>query len=179
MKKLLIFTITAAMLLSLTACAQSAKPDVSLDTPAQEQTVSGSTQIPNPWESYDTADAAANAAGFTLTAPEAISGSSAKTYQVMNSGDGEVIFAILFETGADGERAAYIRKAPGADDISGDWNEYPAQQTITAAGCTVTLKGETGSYTLAIWTDGNYSYSLSLSSGQPESVWQTIIEGVQ
>ena len=30
MKKLLIFTITAAMLLSLTACAQSAKPDVSL-----------------------------------------------------------------------------------------------------------------------------------------------------
>ena len=69
MKKLLIFTITAAMLLSLTACAQSAKPDVSLDTPAQEQTVSGSTQIPNPWESYDTADAAANAAGFTLTEP--------------------------------------------------------------------------------------------------------------
>ena len=50
---------------------------------------------------------------------------------------------------------------------------------FTAAGCTVTLKGETGSYTLAIWTDGNYSYSLSLSSGQPESVWQTIIEGVQ
>ena len=67
----------------------------------------------------------------------------------------------------------------GAEDHSGDWNEYPAQQTITAAGCTVTLKGETGSYTLAIWTDGNYSYSLSLSSGQPESVWQTIIEGVQ
>ena len=64
----------------------------------------------------------------------------------------------------------------GAEDHSGDWN---AQQTITAAGCTVTLKGETGSYTLAIWTDGNYSYSLSLSSGQPESVWQTIIEGVQ
>ena len=67
----------------------------------------------------------------------------------------------------------------GTEDHSGDWNEYPAQQTITAAGCTVTLKGETGSYTLAIWTDGNYSYSLSLSSGQPESVWQTIIEGVQ
>ena len=61
--------------------------EYTLDTPAQEQTVSDSTQIPNPWESYDTADAAANAAGFTLTAPEAISGSSAKTYQVMNSGD--------------------------------------------------------------------------------------------
>ena len=73
----------------------------------------------------------------------------------------------------------YANGSAGAEDHSGDWNEYPAQQTITAAGCTVTLKGETGSYTLAIWTDGNYSYSLSLSSGQPESVWQTIIEGVQ
>ena len=36
MKKLLIFTITAAMLLSLVACAQSAKPDASLDTPAHQ-----------------------------------------------------------------------------------------------------------------------------------------------
>ena len=80
---------------------------------------------------------------------------------------------------ANGSAGACLRQSVGAEDHSGDWNEYPAQQTITAAGCTVTLKGETGSYTLAIWTDGNYSYSLSLSSGQPESVWQTIIEGVQ
>ena len=80
---------------------------------------------------------------------------------------------------ANGGSTACFRQSLGEEDNSGDWNEYPAQQTITAAGCTVTLKGETGSYTLAIWTDGNYSYSLSLSSGQPESVWQTIIEGVQ
>ena len=80
---------------------------------------------------------------------------------------------------ANGSAGACLRQSVGTEDHSGDWNEYPAQQTITAAGCTVTLKGETGSYTLAIWTDGNYSYSLSLSSGQPESVWQTIIEGVQ
>ena len=80
---------------------------------------------------------------------------------------------------ANGSAGACLRQSVGTEDHSGDWNEYPAQQTITAAGCTVTLKGETGSYTLAIWTEGNYSYSLSLSSGQPESVWQTIIEGVQ
>ena len=80
---------------------------------------------------------------------------------------------------ANGGSTACFRQSLGEEDNSGDWNEYPAQQTITAAGCTVTLKGETGSYTLAIWTDGNYSYSLSLSSGQSESVWQTIIEGVQ
>ena len=175
MKKLLIFTITAAMLLSLTACAQSAKPDVSLDTPAQEQTVSGSTQIPNPWESYDTA----NAAGFTLTAPEAISGSSAKTYQVMNSGDGEVIFAILFETGADGERAAYIRKAPGADDISGDYNDYAETETLDVNSRSVTVKGNDGLVNLALWTDGGYSYALNVSEGLSRSDIAALVAEIQ
>ncbi len=80
---------------------------------------------------------------------------------------------------ANGSAGACLRQSVGTEDNSGDWNEYPAQQTITAADCTVTLKGEADSYTLAIWTDGDYSYSLSLSSGQPESVWQTIIKGVQ
>ena len=37
----------------------------------------------------------------------------------------------------------------------------------------------TDSYTLAIWQDGTYSYSLSLSAGQPASVWAELIEGVQ
>ena len=167
MKKLLIFTITAAMLLSLTACAQSAKPDVSPDTPAQEQTVSGSTQIPNPWESYDTADAAA------------ISGSSAKTYQVMNSGDGEVIFAILFETGADGERAAYIRKAPGADDISGDYNDYAETETLDVNSRSVTMKGNDGLVNLALWTDGGYSYALNVSEGLSRSDIAALVAEIQ
>lgn len=179
MKKLLIFPITAAMLLSLVACAQSAKPDASLDTPAQEQTVSGSTQIPNPWESYDTADAAANAAGFTLTAPEAISGSSAKTYQVMNSGDGEVIFAILFETGADGERAAYIRKAPGTDDISGDYNDYAETETLDVNSRSVTMKGNDGLVNLALWTDGGYSYALNVSEGLSRSDIAALVAEIQ
>lgn len=179
MKKLLIFTITAAMLLSLTACAQSAKPDVSPDTPAQEETVSGSTQIPNPWESYDTADAAANAAGFTLTAPEAISGSSAKTYQVMSSGDGEVIFAILFETGADGERAAYIRKAPGADDISGDYNDYAETETLDVNSRSVTMKGNDGLVNLALWTDGGYSYALNVTDGLSQSDMIALVAEIQ
>ena len=80
---------------------------------------------------------------------------------------------------ANGGSTACFRQSLGEEDNSGDWSEYPAQKSLTVNGCAVTLKGEADSYTLAIWTDGNYSYSLSLSSGQPESVWQTIIEGVQ
>ena len=179
MKKLLIFTITAAMLLSLTACAQSAKPDVSLDTPAQEQIVSDNNQIPNPWESYDTADAAASAAGFTLTAPEEISGSSAKNYQVMKSDDGSIIFEFLYEAGTDGERAAYIRKAPGTDDISGDYNDYAETETLDVNSRSVTMKGNDGLVNLALWTDGGYSYALNVSEGLSRSDIAALVAEIQ
>lgn len=80
---------------------------------------------------------------------------------------------------ANGGSTACFRQSLGEEDNSGDWNEYPAQESLTVNGCAVTLKGEADSYTLAIWQDGTYSYSLSLSAGQPASVWEAIIEGVQ
>lgn len=80
---------------------------------------------------------------------------------------------------ANGGSTACFRQSLGEADNSGDWNEYPALEKLTASGCAVTLKGETDSYTLAVWQDGTYSYSLNLSTGQPASVWREIIEGVQ
>lgn len=80
---------------------------------------------------------------------------------------------------ANGGSTACFRQSLGEEDNSGDWNEYPAKESFTVNGCAVTLKGEADSYTLAIWRDGTYSYSLSLSAGQPASVWASIIEGVQ
>ena len=79
---------------------------------------------------------------------------------------------------ANGGSTACFRQSLGDEDNSGDWNEYPAKESFTVNGCAVTLKGEADSYTLAIWQDGTYSYSLSLSAGQPASVWESIVEGV-
>ena len=79
---------------------------------------------------------------------------------------------------ANGGSTACFRQSLGEEDNSGDWNEYPAKESFTVNGCAVTLKGEADSYTLAIWSDGTYSYSLSLSAGQPASVWESIVEGV-
>ena len=78
----------------------------------------------------------------------------------------------------NGGSTACFRQSLGEEDNSGDWSEYPAQKSLTVNGCAVTLKGEADSYTLAIWQDGTYSYSLSLSAGQPASVWAELIEGV-
>ena len=80
---------------------------------------------------------------------------------------------------ANGGSTACFRQSLGEEDNSGDGSEYPAQKSLTVNGCAVTLKGEADSYTLAIWQDGTYSYSLSLSAGQPASVWAELIEGVQ
>ena len=79
---------------------------------------------------------------------------------------------------ANGGSTACFRQSLGEEDNSGDWSEYPAQKSLTVNGCAVTLKGERDSYTLGIWSDGTYSYSLSLSAGQPASVWESIVEGV-
>lgn len=50
---------------------------------------------------------------------------------------------------------------------------------LESNGTTVTLKGDAGQYTLAIWTDGSYSYSLSLTDGLSLSDWQTLISSIQ
>lgn len=78
----------------------------------------------------------------------------------------------------EGKTACY-RKAAGTEDCSGDYNVYTDVTELEANGTTVTLKGDAGQYTLAIWTDGSYSYSLSLSDGLSLSDWQTLISSMQ
>lgn len=80
---------------------------------------------------------------------------------------------------ANGPESACFRQSPGTQDNSGDWNEYPAQETIEVSGSSVTLKGEKDAYTLAVWSDGTYSYSLSLTAGQTAEVWTHIVAGVE
>ena len=80
-------------------------------------------------------------------------------------------------TGA-GKTARY-RKAAGTEDCSGDYNVYTDVTEFEAGSITVTLKGDAGQYTLAIWTDGSYSYSLSLSDGLSLSYWQALMNSIQ
>ena len=78
----------------------------------------------------------------------------------------------------EGKTAIY-RKTAGTEDCSGDYNVYTDVTEFEANGVTVTLKGDAGQYTLAIWTDGSYSYSLSLSDGLSLGDWQTLINSIQ
>lgn len=177
MKKFLIFTVTAAMLLSLAACSSTTSPAAEPEQPAQEEVISDNNQIPNPWTDCATADEAAQAAGFDLAAPDAISGSSEKSYQVMHSDDGAVISEITYTDGD--ERAAYVRKAPGADDISGDYNDYAETETVDVDGADVTMKGADGLVNLAVWTSGEYSYALHVTAGLSQSDMAALISEIR
>ena len=185
MKKLLVFTVTAAMLLSLAACAQSAKPAAKPDQPAQTETADSknaqaetaeieNVQIPNPWTDYDSKDDAAQAAGFDLAVPDEISGCSEKSYL---SAEGDVMFEIIYASGED--ETARIRKAPGADDVSGDYNEYAETETVDVDGGSVTMKGADGLVKLAIWTNGDYSYALSVESGLSQNDMAALVSNIQ
>ena len=103
MKKLLIFTVTAAMLLSLAACAQSAKPAAKPDQPAQTET-------------------------------------------------------------ADSKNAQA---------------ETAETETVDVDGGSVTMKGENGLVKLAVWTNGDYSYALSVESGLSQNDMAALVANVQ
>ena len=64
----------------------------------------------------------------------------------------------------DKDREVCIRKAPGTEDISGDYNRYAENNTVTIKGHSVTTKGDNGQICLATWVDNGYTYSISVRS---------------
>ena len=60
---------------------------------------------------------------------------------------------------------ARIRKAPGAEDISGDCNAYAEQTELTSGDAAVTMKGADGLVQLAIWQADGYTYAVSVENG--------------
>ena len=72
---------------------------------------------------------------------------------------------------SNGQYSATYRQSQGTDDNSGDYNVYSDTVEITVNDRIVTLKGNNETYMLAVWTDGTYAYSLSVSSGISVEDW--------
>ncbi|MCM1430740.1 MAG: hypothetical protein NC121_17965 [Blautia sp.] len=71
----------------------------------------------------------------------------------------------------EGKTVVY-RKGIGSGDVSGDYNIYESETEIFVDGIAVTLKGGEGKYILAVWTDGEYAYSVSFSQAMEENSWK-------
>lgn len=78
------------------------------------------------------------------------------------------------EYSGEGQTATF-RKSLGQEDNSGIYQDYPQQQEISVASTTILLKGAADSFTLALWSEDGFSYSLSLSNGLSAVEWELLL----
>ena len=127
-------------------------------------------QVLPPFRQVDTLAALSDAVGFPVTEPAALPFDPVNTaYTAYDEGTAEITY-----TGPNDQTATY-RQSLGTADNSGDDTLYKDTQVIPENNAT--LKGQDQSYTLALWTDDTYTYSLRLSSGLPADAWQALLDG--
>lgn len=127
-------------------------------------------QVLPPFRQVDSLDALSEAVGFPVTEVSSLPFDPVSTtYTAYDEGLAEITY-----TGSGGQTATY-RQSCETEDNSGDYNFYPDTQTLPDQNAT--LKGQDQRYTLALWTDGTYTYSLRLSSALSADAWQALLDG--
>ena len=125
-------------------------------------------QVLPPFRQVDSLDALSEAVGFPVTEVSKLPFDPVSTtYTAYDEGLAEITY-----TGSGGQTATY-RQSCETEDNSGDYNFYPDTQTLPDQNAT--LKGQDGLYTLALWTDDTYTYSLNLSTGLSADAWQALL----
>ena len=121
-----------------------------------------------PFHQVDTLAALSDAVGFPVAEPAALPFDLVNTtYTAYDEGLAEITY-----TGPNDQTATY-RQSLGTADNSGDDTLYEDTQVIPENNAT--LKGQDQSYTLALWTDDTYTYSLNLSTGLSADAWQALL----
>ena len=142
---------------ALTACGNEAKSIGASDAVQSASEVSEQTQIANPWVDAENQNDAQQQAGFTIQLPSALPAEyGAPTFRVIPDDILEADYA------GNGDAEICIRKAVGTDDPSGDYNQYSGSQQMTVGDVEVTMKGNDGGVSLAVWQDGNNAYSIGV-----------------
>lgn len=77
-----------------------------------------------------------------------------------------------------GTQTVSYRKAPKADDISGIYTAYGHTDEITFGSVSVTVKGDDDTFQLALWTDGDYSYSLYFETAITQNEMERLLDEI-
>lgn len=188
MKRLFIFVLSAAIALSLAACANhpdsvQSEPDASMMVggdpatwgPAGDSEDTGdAVQIPNPWVDCESLEEAGGIAGISIQIPEAVDGYGEPDFRAI---DGELL-EVLYPSREDDDRLC-VRKAAGDEDISGDYNSYPQTTTVDVNGQTVTMRGRDDRIMVAIWTGDGYTYAVGTRNGLGSEEMTALIQAVK
>ena len=131
----------------------------------------------NPFVDCDSMEEGERLAGFRLRAPESLDGYGERLVRVIKDEllelqyEYSLISDCVYTKVAkmdyeypiyEDRENAVIRKGKGQEDISGDYNVYTDVYQVKILGEEVTLKGNDGRVDLALWTLGEYSYSVSV-----------------
>ena len=95
--------------------------------------------------------------GFTMRVPEGKAPYTEKTISVI----GEDMIEVAYSKEEPSAVGYSIRKARAEGDISGDYTEYTESKEVDSEGRKVTLKGEAGRYSLALWEENGFSYAAN------------------
>ncbi len=132
-------------------------------------------QAVSPFEDYETLEEAVKASGIKMSVPDSVGGFTDRRVSVI-FGD---LIDVTYLNGS-GEDEYVIRKAKGTDDPSGDYNEYAGTKEAAVGDYKVTMKGNGGKISLAVWTDGTYAYSvMAVNSGITQAEMEEIIKNVK
>ena len=94
--------------------------------------------------------------GFTMRIPEGKAPYTEKTISVI----GEDMIEVAYSKEEPFAVGYSIRKARAEGDISGDYTEYTESKEVDSEGRKVTLKGEAGRCSLALWEENGFSYAV-------------------
>lgn len=165
MKKMKRFS---AVLLGLCLCMLAAacgdqQAAIGADSAAQSSQRTENSELvgmANPWVEAENQREAEDQAGYAITLPQTLpEGYGEPSFLVI---PGEIVEAYYAGTG---EARLCVRKAAGTEDASGDYREYPESQQVTVGDLEVTMKGDNGEVSLAVWQDGTYAYSIGIYGG--------------
>ena len=95
--------------------------------------------------------------GFTMRVPEGKAPYTEKTTSVI----GEDMIEVAYSKEEPSAVGYSIRKARAEGDISGDYTEYTESKEVDSEGRKVTLKGEAGRYSVALWEENGFSYAAN------------------
>ena len=107
-------------------------------------------------EEVESMQQATELTGFTMRIPEGKAPYTEKTISVI----GEDMIEVAYSKEEPFAVGYSIRKARAEGDISGDYTEYTESKEVDSEGRKVTLKGEAGRYSLALWEENGFSYAV-------------------
>lgn len=125
---------------------------------AEEPDFTKTVTLANPFTNCASLEEAEELSGIELTLPEDLAACEGIVYRAANSEALQLLEVIIDWNGND----IRLRKSPGKEDNSGMYEEFAIAVESTDGERGLVMKGDGNDlYRLAIWQDGEYSYSIS------------------